>query len=255
MAERLLAEGVNREEDVRLTAELQGYGRVLTAAALALMAVKELGGRTLIRRNGLGVMATFLDKDGRAIAESPTSYCPTCAVAISAARTPLLAERIKESLRDTPNTGKKKFEEGIENRYHVKGGAVQVTLARGDEILAKNVRGCCMAYGTAKAEIAAGLVPEANAELFKTYCNLCPFKHCWLEKSMGATGNIILHRLSEIGTEIEITAEGGIVARIPGQEVEGRGTLCSLSALTNMLLRGDAQKILKPSGTRRWVEE
>jgi len=72
---------------------------------------------------------------------------------------------------------------------------------------------------------------------------------------MGATGNIILHRLSEIGTEIEITAEGGIVARIPGQDVEGRGTLCSLSALTNMLLRGDAQKILKPSGERRWEEE
>jgi hypothetical protein len=76
-----------------------------------------------------------------------------------------------------------------------------------------------------------------------------------MEKSMGATGNIILHRLSEIDTEIEITAEGGIVARIPGQEVEGRGTLCSLSALTNLLLRGDAQKILKPSSARRWEED
>jgi hypothetical protein len=72
---------------------------------------------------------------------------------------------------------------------------------------------------------------------------------------MGATGNIILHRLSELGTEIEITAEGGIVDRVPGQEVEGRGTLCSLSALTNLLLRGDAQKLLKPSGTRKWEEE
>jgi hypothetical protein len=255
VAEKLLKEGINSGEDIRLTAELQGYGRVLTAAALALMAVKELGGRTLIRRKGLGVVATFLDKDGKIIAESPTSYCPTCAVAIGAARTPLLAERIKEALKDRPNTGKKKFEESIENRYQVRGGAVKVTLARGDEILAKNVRGCCMAYGTAKAEIVAGLVPEVSAELFKTYCNLCPFKHCWMEKSMGATGNIILHRLSEIGTEIEISAEGGIVARIPGQEVEGRGTLCSLSALTNMLLRGDAQKILKPSGTRRWEEE
>jgi len=72
---------------------------------------------------------------------------------------------------------------------------------------------------------------------------------------MGATGNIILHRLSEISTEIEITAEGGIVARIPGQEIEGRGTLCSLSALTNMLLRGDAQKILRPTITREWEEK
>ncbi|HNX39794.1 MAG TPA: hypothetical protein PKK11_04360 [Methanothrix sp.] len=81
----------------------------------------------------------------------------------------------------------------------------------------------------------AGLVPQASVRLFKTDCNLCPFKHCWMDKSMGATGNIILHRLSKIGTEIEITAEGGIVARVPGQELEGMGTLCSLSARTNML--------------------
>jgi hypothetical protein len=112
---------------------------------------------------------------------------------------------------------------GIENRYTIKGGAVKVTLARGDELLARNVRGCCIAYGTAKAEIVAGLVPEASAQSFKNYCNLCPFKHCWMEKSMGATGNIILHRLSEISTEIEITAEGGIVARILGQEKWGVG--------------------------------
>ncbi len=255
VAEDLKKEGINTPEDIERTARLQGYGRVLTAAALALVAVKEMGGRTLIRRKGLGVVATFLDKEGNVITESPPSYCPTCAVAIGAARTPMLAEKIKAVLEGKPNTGLKKFEEEIENRYEVKGGHVKVTLARGDEILAKGVRGCCMAYGTAKAEIVAGLVPEASAELFKTYCNLCPFKHCWMEKSMGATGNIILHRLSELGTEIEITAEGGIVARVPGQEVEGRGTLCSLSALTNLLLRGDAQKLLKPSGTKKWESE
>jgi hypothetical protein len=255
VAEDLKKEGINTPEDIERTARLQGYGRVLTAAALALVAVKEMGGRTLIRRKGLGVVATFLDKEDNVIAESPPSYCPTCAVAIGAARTPMLAEKIIAALEGKPNTGLKKFEEEIENRYEVKGGYVKVTLAKGDEILAKGVRGCCMAYGTAKAEIVAGLVHEASAELFKTYCNLCPFKHCWMEKSMGATGNIILHRLSELGTEIEITAEGGIVARVPGQEVEGRGTLCSLSALTNLLLRGDAQKLLKPSGTRKWEDD
>jgi hypothetical protein len=255
VAQALQQEGINTEKDISLVAELQGYGRVLTAAALALVAVKELGGRTLIRRKGLGVVATFLDGEGKEIALSPASYCPTCAVAIGAARTPLLAKRIKAALSGSPNTGQKKFEMGIENRYVVLGGSVKVTLARGEEVLARNVRGCCMAYGTAKAEVVAGLVPEASAELFKTYCNLCPFKHCWMDKSMGATGNIILHRLSEIGTEIEISADGGIVARIPDQEIEGRGTLCSLSALTNMLLRGDAQKILKPSGTRKWERE
>ncbi|MCX6669908.1 MAG: hypothetical protein NTV25_08945 [Methanothrix sp.] len=257
VAEGLKKEGINTPEDIEKVAYLQGYGRVLTAAALALVAVKDLGGRTLIRRKGLGVVATFLDREGGVIATSPPSYCPTCAVAIGAAQTPLLAERIKEALKDSPNTGLKKFEQGIENRYEVKGGHVKVTLAKGDELLARSVRGCCMAYGTAKAEIVAGLVPEASAELFKNYCNLCPFKHCWMEKSMGATGNIILHRLSEIGTEIEVTAEGGIVARIPGpegEEIQGRGTLCSLSALTNMLLRGDAQKILRPSETKNWDE-
>jgi len=205
----LMKEGINSDEDIRLTARLQGYGRVLTASALALVAVKDLGGRTLIRRKGLGVVASFLNGDGQEIAQSPASYCPTCAVAIGAARTPLLAEKIKAALKDAPNTGKKKHEMGIENRYAVKGGAVKVTLARGEDILARGVRGCCMAYGTAKAEIVAGLVPQASARLFKAYCNLCPFKQCWMEKSMGATGNIILHRLSEIGTEIEITAEGG----------------------------------------------
>src|SRR5512136_880846 len=258
IADALRKEGTNTNEDIELVADLYGYGRVITPAAFALMAIKNLGGRTLIKREGLGVVATFRDEKDELIYRSPPAYCPTCAVAIGAARTPMLAEKIKEALKDVPNTGKKKYEKGIENRYEVKGGAVKVTLAQDDKILANGVRGCCMAYGTAKAEIVAGLVPEASAELFRTYCNLCPFKHCWMEKSMGATGNIILHRLSEIGTEIEVTAEGGIVARIPGPEgqtIQGRGTLCSLSALTNMLLRGDAQKILKPSGTKSWESD
>ncbi|MGA9100051.1 MAG: hypothetical protein WB392_14090, partial [Methanotrichaceae archaeon] len=153
----LMREGVNTPEDIELVAALQGYGRVLTAAAVALMTIKNMGGRTLIKRKGLGVVATFLDKDGKVIAESPPAYCPTCAVAIGAARTPMLAEKIKDILKDAPNTGRKKYEEGIENRYEVKGGHVKVSLAKGDEILAKGVRGCCMAYGTAKAEIVAGL--------------------------------------------------------------------------------------------------
>jgi len=258
LAEELRREGVNTPEDMEKVASLQGYGRVLTAAALALLAVREVGGRTIIRRKGLGVVATFFDAKGEVIAESPPAYCPTCAVAIGAALEPVIAEKIRSALQGTENTGRKKYDLGIENRYQVRGGGVRVTLAKGDEILARNVRGCCIAYGTAKAEIVAGLVPGPSAELFRAYCDLCPFKHCWMEKSMGATGNVVLHRLSEIGTEIEITAEGGIVARIPGpggEMIEGRGTLCSLSALTNMLLRADAYKILRPSGTKRWERE
>ncbi|MBC7086119.1 MAG: hypothetical protein H5T43_07130 [Methanomethylovorans sp.] len=255
IAESLKREGINTQEDIDKVADLYGYGRVLTPAGMALMMVKEMGGRTLIRREGLGVVATFLDDKDNIISTSPPAYCPTCAITIGAARTSVLATKIKESLRDIPNTGKKKSDLGLENIYEVKDGHVRVTLAEGDRILANRVVGCCMAYATIKAEIVADLVPKASAQLFRTYCNLCPYKHCWMEKSMGATGNIILHRLSEIGTEVEVTAEGGIMVHLKGEKVEGRGTLCSLSALTNLLLRGDAQNILKPSSTRRWEKE
>lgn len=258
IAEDLKKEGINSKEDIERVADLYGYGRVLTPAAMALTAVRDLGGRTTIRRKGLGVEARFIDSGGKTITISPPSYCPTCAVAVAAARTPKVAAAIKERLAGAQNTGKKKFDLRVENRYEVRDGHVKVTLARGDEILARRVRGCCMAYGTAKAEVVAGLVPKASSELFKNYCNLCPFKHCWMEKSMGATGNIVLQRLGEISTEIEITAEGGIVARIPGPDgevIQGRGTLCSLSALTNMLLRNDAEKVLRPASTRGWEDK
>jgi hypothetical protein len=251
LAEDLRRDGTSLPDDIKRVAELYGYGRVVTPAVLALTMINEMEGRTLIKRVGLGVVATFVDSSGAVISSSPPTYCPTCAVAVGAARTPLIAEPIKESLADKPNTGEKKHEMGIENRYEVKDGHVRVSLLKDGSVLANRTLGCCMAYATVKAEIAAGLVPSASAEQFKLYCNLCPFKHCWMDKSMGATGNIILHRLCEIGAEVEITAKGGIVARIAGQEVEGRGTLCSLSALTNMLLRGDAQKILKPSSAKR----
>ncbi|MHC1567869.1 MAG: hypothetical protein ACXQT5_03035 [Candidatus Syntropharchaeia archaeon] len=113
--------------------------------------------------------------------------------------------------------------------------------------------GCCIAYGTVKAEINADLSGKESSQLFKAYCNLCPLKHCWMEKSMGAMGNIVLHRLGELGIEVEVTAKGLIIARIPGNGViEGRGTLCSLSALTNMLLKENAGKILRPSPAKEF---
>lgn len=249
----LKRDGTSTKEKIELVADMYGYGRVVSAAVIALTMINEMGGRTLIRREGLGVVAIFRDELDEEIVKSPVSYCPTCAVVVGAAITPFIAERIKEVLKDKENTGKKKYELGIENRYELQKGHVEVTLKKGDLVLAERVLGCCMAYGTVKAEIAADLVPEESAKQFKIYCNLCPFKHCWMDKPMGATGNIILHRLSKLGTEVEVTAKGGIVARIPnGDVIEGRGTLCSLSALTNMLLRGDAQKILKPTPGKKW---
>lgn len=53
--------------------------------------------------------------------------------------------------------------------------------------------------GGGEAENKASLVPDARApQLFSAFCNLCPTKHCGIEKYMGATGNIICRRLSEI---------------------------------------------------------
>lgn len=253
MASEVEKEGTNSKADIERVAGLYGYGRVITPAVVALNEINALGGRTIVKREGLGVVAIFRDAKDEEISRSPITYCPTCAVVIGAGRTEFLREKIKRELKGAKNMGKIKYELGIENSYELKGGSVKVTLRQGDKIFADKVLGCCIAYSTVKAEIVAGIVSEESSELFKAYCNLCPLKHCWTEKPMGAMGNIVLDRLSELGIEIEITARGGIVARIPGNGIiEGRGTLCSLSALTNMLLRGDAQKILKPSPVKRW---
>lgn len=116
----------------------------------------------------------------------------------------------------------------------MRGEGVRVAIREGGrKTVVEGVFGCCIAYATVKAEIEAALVSSKSAELFKAYCNLCPLKHCWMEKPTGDLGNIVLSRLSELGVEVEVTARGYIVARIPGDGViEGRGTLCSLSALT-----------------------
>ncbi|MDI9619349.1 MAG: hypothetical protein QFX33_00790 [Candidatus Nezhaarchaeota archaeon] len=247
-----LAEVLSDEEEIKAVADLYGYGRVVTPSVLALQYVKEAGGRTLIRRRGVGVVALLLDREGKAIAESPVSYCPTCAIVRAAAGNSEVSAYLKERLKNVRNTGKAKFEEGVENRYEVRGGAVRTSIIKDGRVLADRVLGCCIAYSTTKAEVAAGFASKESAERFKAYCNLCPLKHCWMEKSMGAMGNIVLHRLSEIGAEVEVTAEGLIIARIPGEGIIGRGTLCSLSALTNMLITADGNKLLKPSPAKRF---
>lgn len=81
-----------------------------------------MGGQTLIKRRGLGVVATFFDDRGGVIVQSPPAYCPTCAVAIGAARDPGIAEKIRSALRGAENTGKRKFDLGVENWYDVRGG-------------------------------------------------------------------------------------------------------------------------------------
>lgn len=255
MTSDLSRDALSSEIDIEKVASLFGYGRVLTPSVLALQFVNEQGGRTVIRREGLGVSATMQDKEGGVLATSSVSYCPTCAIAKAAASSEYLSAGIKERLSGARNTGREKWERRLENRYEAKGGAVKVTIAENELTLADRIVGCCIAYGTTKAEIAAGLIPAEGAKRFKTYCNLCPMKHCWMEKSMGAMGNIVLHRLGEIGTEIEVSADGLITARIPGREtIQGRGTLCSLSALTNMLITAEGNRVLRPSPARRFPD-
>jgi hypothetical protein len=255
MCPTLAEDALSNSDDVHRVASLFGFGRVLTPSVLALQHVNELGGRTLIKREGLGVSATMQDGEGRILTKSSVSYCPTCAITKAAASSADISASIKEKLSNVRNTGREKWERRLENRYEARGGGVRVSIAESDKVLADRVLGCCIAYGTTKAEIAAGLIPAEGGKRFKTYCNLCPMKHCWMGKSMGAMGNIVLHRLSEIGTEIEVSADGLITARIPGENtIEGRGTLCSLSALTNMLITAEGNQVLRPSPTKRFPE-
>jgi len=255
LKENLKIDALTDDSEIDAVADLFGYGRVLTPSVIALQYINDIGGRTLIRREGLGVVARMFDKNDQLIATSSVSYCPTCAIAKAAARSDAISAHIKEKLSKARNTGRLKFERKVENRHEAKGGAVRTSIYEGNRLLADRVLGCCIAYSTTKAEIAAGFIPPEGAKRFKAYCNLCPMKHCWMEKSMGAMGNIVLHRLSEIGTEIEVSANGLIIARIPGKEtIQGRGTLCSLSALTNMLITMDGSKVLKPSPAKRFPD-
>ncbi|MCS7130384.1 MAG: hypothetical protein NZ872_03085 [Archaeoglobaceae archaeon] len=249
-----LKEALSNEEEIKAIANLYGYGRVVTPSVVALQYINEIGGRTVIKRERIGVVARLYDKNDRLIAQSSVSYCPTCAIVKAIVKNDEIAKVVKERLKNARNTGKIKFEEGVENRYEASGGAVRASILKGDKILANRVIGCCIAYSTTKAEITAGFVSQESAKRFKAYCNLCPMKHCWMEKSMGAMGNIVLHRLSEIGMEIEVTSEGFIVAKIPGEGIIGRGTLCTLSALTNMLITSNGSKLLKPSPAKRFPE-
>jgi len=250
--EEKLKEVLSDDEEIKAIADVYGYGRVVTPSVIALQFVKDLGGRTVIRRERIGVVARLFDGKGELIAQSPISYCPTCAIVKAIVKSEELRDFVKDKLKNARNTGKLKFEAKVENRYVAKGGAVRASILKGEEFLAKDALGCCIAYSTTKAEIAAGFVSQESAKRFRAYCNLCPMKHCWMEKSMGAMGNIVLHRLSEIGMEIEVTSEGFIVAKIPGEGIVGRGTLCSLSALTNMLITSDGSRLLKPSPAKRF---
>jgi len=112
---------------------------VLTPASIVLREVKEKGGRTVIKREGIGIVARAYEGTGERIFESPASYCPVCAVLIGATRETEIAERVKKRMQDKPNTGRVKYEAGVENQYAMKNGKAFVTIKQGEKILADNV--------------------------------------------------------------------------------------------------------------------
>jgi len=124
---------------LRRTGEIYGYGRVITPASIALEEAKKIGGRTVIRREGIGVVAQAFDAQGNTFFKSPVCYCPVCAVVIGASRNEELAKKIRERLAGKRNTGKIKYEQGVENIYEMEDGKVFVSIKRGNEMLAERV--------------------------------------------------------------------------------------------------------------------
>lgn len=124
-----LKKTISSPENRRKVRSVYGYGRVITPASIALSEVKEKGGRIVIKREGIGIVASAYDEKEGKIFESPVSYCSVCAVIIGASRNPELWKKIKETLRDKRNTGKVKYEAGIENHYVMKKGKTWVTIS------------------------------------------------------------------------------------------------------------------------------
>ncbi|MDD5617098.1 MAG: hypothetical protein PHH85_12960 [Candidatus Methanoperedens sp.] len=110
--------------DMEKVADIYGYGRVVTPVAAVYNEIWKSGGRVAIRRNSWGIEVVFIDKDDREMAVGPISYCPTCGTAATIPRAPKLAEKIKEELKDKRNTGKDKFERGMENHFFFKNGRI-----------------------------------------------------------------------------------------------------------------------------------
>ncbi|NYB52559.1 MAG: hypothetical protein HVN35_08390 [Methanobacteriaceae archaeon] len=251
-AAKSLKKLLTNSKDRKSVSDIFGYGRCVTPAAKAISIVWQDGGRVVIARKGLGIGASLYNRYGELISEAVTGFCPICAVNISISRNKDLKERVTNELEGMNNTGLFKYEQGITNRVEWKNRRVYSYILKGNEIIGMNW-GCCIAYATVRAEIAAGFGNRKWNLLFKNYCDFCPLKHCWTGKTMGALGNVILERMQNIGVEERLKIENYLTAHILKDKTriaEGIGTLCSLSATVNAFLRADAVEILKPSPAR-----
>jgi len=126
--------------DMEKVADIYGYGRVVTPVAAAYNEVWKNGGRVAIRRNSWGVEVVFIDKDNKEMAVGPISYCPTCGTAATIPRAPALAAKIKEELKDKRNTGKDKYERGMENHFFIKNDRICCEIIEKGQVLGRALR-------------------------------------------------------------------------------------------------------------------
>ncbi len=238
------------DRDAKALARVFGWGRILTVDRAAARLVLREGGEIRVRREGLGseVVIRCGDRESRYV-----SYCPACALALAAVRHPELKRALREELKDAPNTGREKAEDGVVNVVRVRRGVTLSELRFEDREPVRN-RGCCAAYALVRAELKAGYGSESSRRLFKAYCDACPLKHCWVGRPVSSLGNAVLQRLTEEEGDVKF-----IVRRYPEVETpvgRGRGTLCALSACANAVLRLDASRLLRPdpSDPKAWGE-
>jgi hypothetical protein len=219
--------------DMEKVAEIYGYGRVVTPVASAYNEVWKTGGRVAIRRNSWGVEVVFIDKNDKEMAVGPISYCPTCGTAATIPRAPALAAKIKDELKDKKNTGKDKYERGMENHFFFKNDRVCCEIIEKGQMLGRALR-CCIAYAGVAAEVHAGIAGPKWGALFKEYCKICPTKLCRKGKNTGEEANNLLVSLEKRDMKTDVRMDTYITAMVKkdGMPVgEGIGTVCAFSSL------------------------
>ncbi len=219
--------------DMEKVADIYGYGRVVTPVVSAYNEVWRNGGRVAIRRNSWGVEVAFIDKGDKEIAVGPISYCPTCGTAATIPRAPELALKIKEELKDKRNTGKEKYERGIENLFFYKNGRVCCEIMEKGAVIGRATR-CCIAYAGVVAEVHAGLAGPKWGALFKEYCKICPVKLCKQGKNTGEEANNLLTALERKNLTTDVKMNTYITAMVKKDGTlmgKGIGTVCAFSSL------------------------
>ena len=243
-----LREVLTADDDLKRVRGVFGYGRIVRPVAIALAKLITSGGRAEVYRDGLGVKVIFYGSNGDVISSARSVFCPACAAMIALAREPRLSTEVKKTLSGEKNTGRIKAERGIVNKIYWRNFRVEVELIEKGKKLGSNY-GCCTAYAIVRTEAVCGFASPKGVKLIKAYCDQCPVKHIWLGKSMGAMGNVILKRMTDVGLKIELSYDNFL--RITAKDNErslgyGFGSLCALSASMNLLLRTEGIKIVRP---------